>query len=216
MAGKLEIEKVRNAIIELDSAHVSEFVRAAVAAGASTREIIEDGMRAGMTEVGRRYEEGDYYLAELEISADVMAKGLSVLKTLVPWESGGGGKVLLATVKGDIHDMGKTLVSSLLVASGYDVVDLGVDIPAEKIVEGVRREKPRVVGLSLVLSASREEVGKTVESLRAAGLRDSVKVIIGGVAASPEIAETYGCDAYVASAFEVVEVCNELLKAPAQ
>src|SRR5665647_2786771 len=100
MAGKLEIEKVRNAIIELDSAHVSEFVRAAVAAGASTREIIEDGMRAGMTEVGRRYEEGDYYLAELEISADVMAKGLSVLKTLVPWESGGGGKVLLATVKG--------------------------------------------------------------------------------------------------------------------
>jgi dimethylamine corrinoid protein len=95
-----------------------------------------------MTEVGRKYEAGEYYLAEFEISAGVMTKGLNVLKLIVPWESGGGQTVVLATVKGDMHDMGKVLVGSLLTASGYKVVDAGIDMPAEKIVE-VARENAR-------------------------------------------------------------------------
>lgn len=216
MAGSSEVQKVRKSIVDLDEAHIGAAVREAVTAGASTREIIEEGMRAGMTEVGRRYEAGEYYLAELEISAEVMGKGLSLLKSLVPWEAGGGGKVMLATVKGDIHDMGKGLVGNLLTASGYDVVDIGVDVAPDDIVEAVRRERPKVLGLSLVLSASSTVVGETMDELRDAGLRESVKVIIGGVAASDEIAQKYGCDAYVETAFDVVEVCNELLKAPAR
>lgn len=216
MAGSKEVEQVRECIVELDENSIEKAVRDAVMAGATTREIIENGMRSGMTQVGRMYEEGQYYLAELEISAQVMGKGLSVLKTIVPWEAGGNGKVVLATVKGDIHDMGKDLVGNLLTSSGYDVVDLGVDAAPEAIVDAVRREEPKVLGLSLVLNASREQVGLTVDGLRAAGLRDMVKVIIGGVAANEEVAKRYGCDAYVATAFDAVEVCNELLKAPAR
>ncbi|MHB8896101.1 MAG: cobalamin B12-binding domain-containing protein [Candidatus Geothermincolia bacterium] len=216
MAGAREVERVRNFIIELDDENIGKAVREAVTAGASTRDIVENGMRAGMTEVGRRYEAGEFYLAELEMSAEVMGKGLSVLKSLVPWEAGGGGKIVLATVKGDMHDMGKGLVGNLLTASGYDVMDVGVDASPEDIVEAVRRERPKVLGLSLVLSASRELVDETMDALRAAGLRDAVKVIIGGVAASEEIAGRYGCDAYVGTAFDVVEICNELLKTPAR
>jgi 5-methyltetrahydrofolate--homocysteine methyltransferase len=107
--------------------------------------------------------------------------------------------------------MGKVLVGSLLTASGYKVVDAGIDMPAEKIVEVARENDAKVLGLSLVLSASAAEVGKVVEALREADLRDRVKVIIGGVAASREIAGKYGCDAYVQSAFDVVGVLHELM-----
>jgi methylmalonyl-CoA mutase cobalamin-binding domain/chain len=206
MAGAEEVEAVKRAIIELDEAHIGELVRKAVTAGASTKDIVERGMR-----VGRKYEAGEYYLAEFEISAGVMTKGLNVLKLIVPWESGGGQTVVLATVKGDMHDMGKVLVGSLLTASGYKVVDAGIDMPAEKIVEVARENDAKVLGLSLVLSASAAEVGKVVEALREADLRDRVKVIIGGVAASREIAGKYGCDAYVQSAFDVVGVLHELM-----
>jgi methylmalonyl-CoA mutase cobalamin-binding domain/chain len=212
MAGAEEVERVRDAIVALDEAHVGELVRKAVAAGASTKDIVERGMRAGMTEVGRKYEEGEYYLAEFEIAAEVMVKGLKALKLLVPWESGGGETVVLATVKGDLHDMGKVLVGSLLTVSGYNVVDAGIDVSAEKVVDAVRENGARAVGLSLVLTQSVEEVGKVVEALRQAGLRDRVEVIIGGVAARQEIADKYGCDAYVQSAFDVVGVLGGLLE----
>jgi methylmalonyl-CoA mutase cobalamin-binding domain/chain len=212
MAGAEEVEAVRKAIIELDEAHIGELVRKAVSGGASTKDIVEEGMRAGMTEVGRKYEEGEYYLAEFEISAQVMTKGLNVLKLIVPWESGGGETVVLATVKGDLHDMGKVLVGSLLTVSGYKVVDAGVDVAPEKIVDVVRKNGAKAVGLSLVLTQSAVEVGKVVEALKEAGLRDQVKVVIGGVAARQEIADKYGCDAYVQSAFDAVGVLGGLLE----
>lgn len=212
MAGSAEVQSVKQAIIDLDEAHIGELVREAVAAGATTKDIVENGMRAGMTEVGKKYEAGEYYLAEFELSANVMAKGLATLKVMVPWESGTGDTVVLATPKGDLHDMGKGLVASLLATSGYRVVDVGIDTAPEKVVEAVRSNDARAVGLSLVLSSSVDEAREIIDALREAGLRDKVKVIVGGVVASREVAGTIGADLYVQSAFDVVGALNEMLQ----
>lgn len=211
MAGAGEIEQVKQAIISLDGAHVGELVREAVVAGASTKDIVENGMRAGMTEVGRLYEQGEYYLAEFIASADVMEKGLAVLKLVVPWEAGNGWKVVLASVEGDLHDMGKNLVAALLSSAGFKVFDAGVDEPAEALVETVRANSADAVGLSVVLASRQDEVGRVVKALEDAGLRDKVKVMIGGFSASDEVSERYGCDRYVRSAFDAPSVLRELL-----
>ncbi|HEY5493388.1 MAG TPA: cobalamin-dependent protein [Candidatus Anoxymicrobiaceae bacterium] len=213
MAGSQEVQGVKQAIIDLDEAHTGELVRKAVAAGATTKDIVENGMRAGMTEVGKKYEAGEYYLAEFELSANVMAKGLATLKVMVPWESGTGETVVLATPRGDLHDMGKSLVASLLATSGYKAVDVGIDTPPEKVVEAVRANDARAVGLSLVLASSIDEARAIIDALGEAGLREKVKVIVGGVVASKDVAARIGADAYVQSAFDVVGVLNEMLQA---
>lgn len=212
MAGAQQVEAVRKAVIDLDTDKIAKLVREAVAVGASTQQIVEDGMRAGMTEVGRKYEKGEYYLAEFELAAEVMKKGLDALQVLVPWESGGGATIVLATVAGDMHDMGKMLVASLLTSAGYQVIDLGVDVQPARVVEAVRKDNAKVVGLSLVLEAAGPEVGATVEALKESGLGDRVKVILGGATASQELADKYGCDAYVASAFDAVSVIERMVE----
>ena len=211
MAGSREVHKVKMAIVNLDEAHIGDLVRKAVAAGASTKDIVEDGMRAGMTEVGRKYEVGEYYLAEFELSADVMSKGLRTLSLIVPWESVTGDTVVLATPEGDLHDMGKSIVGSLLATSGYRVVDLGIDATPEAVVEAVRKNGAKVVGLSIILASSIEEAAKIVDALVEADLRDRVTVVVGGVMAGREVAEKIGADVYVQSAFYVVKVLNDAL-----
>jgi methylmalonyl-CoA mutase cobalamin-binding domain/chain len=212
MAGSQEVQGVKQAIIDLDEAHIGELIRKAVAAVATTKDIVENGMRAGMTEVGKKYEAGEYYLAEFELSANVMAKGLATLKVMVPWESGTGETVVLATPKGDLHDMGKSLVASLLATSGYRVVDVGIDTPPEKVVDAVRSNDARALGLSVVLASSIDEASRIVDALVEAGLREKVMVIAGGVVASTDVAAKIGADAYVESAFDVVQVLNEALQ----
>ena len=213
MAGTEEILKVRQSIIDLDKESTGKAVIEAIRAGASTQDIIEKGMKDGMSEVGRKYEAGEFYLAELVLSAEAMQKGLDVLESEVPWEAvRQNGTVVLATVKGDMHDTGKNIVASMLSASGFKVIDLGVDVPSAAIVDAVREESAGVLGLSLVLPSQAFEVGNTVKALEESGLREGVKVVLGGAGSSPELAREMGCDAHVGSAFDAARVIEALVK----
>jgi len=213
MAGTEEILKVRQSIIDLDKESTGKAVIEAIRAGASTQDIIEKGMKDGMSEVGRKYEAGEFYLAELVLSAEAMQKGLDVLESEVPWEAvRQNGTVVLATVKGDMHDTGKNIVASMLSASGFKVIDLGVDVPSAAIVDAVREESAGVLGLSLVLPSQAFEVRNTVDALEESGLREGVKVVLGGAGSSPELAREMGCDAHVGSAFDAARVIEALVK----
>jgi len=213
MAGTEEILKVRQSIIDLDKESTGKAVIEAIRAGASTQDIIEKGMKDGMSEVGRKYEAGEFYLAELVLSAEAMQKGLDVLESEVPWEAvRQNGTVVLATVKGDMHDTGKNIVAPMLSASGFKVINLGVDVPSAAIVDAVREESAGVLGLSLVLPSQAFEVRNTVDALEESGLREGVKVVLGGAGSSPELAREMGCDAHVGSAFDAARVIEALVK----
>lgn len=137
-----------------------------------------------------------------------MAKGLATLSLIVRWESGTGDTVVLATPKGDLHDMGKSIVGSLLATSGYRLVDLGIDATPE----AVRKNDAKAVGMPVILASSIDEAARIVDALVEADLRDRVTVIVGGVMAGQEVADKIGADVYVRSAFDVVQVLNDALE----
>jgi methylmalonyl-CoA mutase cobalamin-binding domain/chain len=162
-----------------------------------------------MTVVGDKYEKGEYFLAELVVAAEVMKEALAVITPYVKGELGARGKVVIATVEGDLHDLGKNIVTSLLKANGFDVIDLGVNVPAQKIVDAVKEHKSDIVGMSALLSITMPKMGEVTEALKKAGLRDNVKVIVGGAALVPEFARKIGADHKAANALEGVKKCLE-------
>ncbi len=211
MAGETEVDELRRAVSELDQAETRRLVRKAISSGATTSEIKENGLRAGMYDAGRRFESGEMFPAELDLLEEVVQGGLTALGSAVPWEEEQRAVVVLATVEGDLHDKGKNLLSLLLRSSGYRVVDMGVNVPTDEIVQAVKTDRADILGLSAVLFPSREKVRRTIEELEKAGVRDSIKVLVGGPAMNEEQARSAGADAYVKSAFEVPRIVEGLL-----
>lgn len=211
MAGETEVQELRRAVRELDEGGVRPLVRKAISAGASTSEIKQEGLRAGMFDAGRKFESGEMFPAELDLLEEVVQKGLDALDASLPWEEERRAVVVLATVEGDLHDKGKNLGGLLLRNSGYEVVDLGVDVPPVRIAEAVRDEKADVLGLSAVLFSSRAKVRKTIEELEKQGLRDSVRVLVGGPALTPGQARESGADTYLVSVFDLPRTVEDLL-----
>lgn len=211
MAGNKQVEKIKQAVVDLDLDNIAGLVKEAVASGASKQDIIEGGMRDGMSEVGRRFEEGEYYLAELVLAAETMKDGLAAIEAEAPGEAGPTkGTVVIATIKGDVHDIGKNLVGSTLTAAGYKVVDLGVDVPADDLVKAARDNDAAVVGISVLLTPMVGELGNTVKAFENSGLRDKVKIIIGGACTSESLATEHGCDAFGKDAVEAVRLVDSL------
>jgi len=211
VAGNKKVEKVKQAIVDLDLDNIASLVNEAIAGGASRQDIIEGGMRDGMGEVGRRFEEGEYYLAELVLAAETMKDGLAAIEIEAPGEAmPNKGTVVIATVKGDVHEIGKNLVGAMLTAAGYKVIDLGVDVPADELVKAVRDNDAAVVGLSVLLTPMVGELGKTVKAFESAGMRDKVKIIIGGACTSESLASEHGCDAFGKDAVEAVGLVDSL------
>lgn len=211
MAGSDQVKKVGQAIVDLDLDNIAGVVKEAVAGGASKQDIIEKGMREGMSEVGRKFEEGEYYLAELVLAAETMKDGLAALESEVPGEAGPPkATVVIATIKGDVHDIGKNLVGATLTAAGYRIVDLGVDVPAGELVKAVRDNDAAVVGISVLLTPMVGELSKTVKAFESAGLRDKVKIIIGGACTSESLAVEHKCDAFGKDAVEAVRLVDSL------
>jgi methylmalonyl-CoA mutase cobalamin-binding domain/chain len=211
VAGNNHVDKVRQALIDLDLDNIAGLVKEAIDSGASRQDIIEKGMRDGMSEVGRRFEEGEYYLAELVLAAETMKDGLAAIEAEMPGEAGPTkATVVLATVKGDVHDIGKNLVGATLTAAGYKVVDLGVDVPADELVRAARDNDAAVVGISVLLTPMVSELGNTVRALESAGLRDKVKIIIGGACTSESLASEHSCDAFGKDAVEAVRLVDSL------
>lgn len=193
---------------------VLELTNLAIEKGIPPSVIVRDGLTAGMHVVGEKFSNKEFFIPDMLASAEAVGAAMDILRPLL---EGSGtqskGKFAIATVRGDIHDIGKNIVATLLKGSGYDVVDLGIDVPTEKIVDYVRTHKPDILGLSALLTTTMVVMAEVVGALKEAGLRDSVKVVIGGAAVSQDYANEIGADAYCADAFEAVSALESLRRA---
>lgn len=207
------LKKLFDAVLEGDFDGVATNVQASLDAGLDPGVILNDGMIAAMREVGARFEAGDYYVPEMLIAARAMQSGMSLLKPhLQKTERKSSGRVLMGTVKGDLHDIGKNLVSLMLEGAGYEIIDLGVDVPAEEFVRKVIEIKPDIVGMSALLTTTMASMKTTLDALTAAGLRDQVKVIVGGAPVTDAYARQIEADGFALDASRAVNLVTDLLK----
>jgi corrinoid protein of di/trimethylamine methyltransferase len=186
----------------------------ALESGVAPLTAIEEALNPAMQIVGDKYESGEYFIPDLVMAAEAMKAAMAVFEPVLAERQEKRqvlGTVVIGTVEGDIHEIGKSLVATMLAAAGFQVHDLGVDVPASKFVKQVQETDANVVGLSALLTTTMRNQGAVVEALKEAGLRERVKVVIGGAPASAEWAETIGADAYAENANEAVGVVRQLL-----
>jgi 5-methyltetrahydrofolate--homocysteine methyltransferase len=191
---------------------VQEKVQAALTAGVTAEDILHKGLIAAMDEVGRLFELGEYYVPEMLISARAMQVALKILKPMLA-ETGVKpmGKVIIGTVKGDLHDIGKNLVGMMLEGAGFQINDLGSDVSAEQFVEAVQNGGD-IVGLSALLTTTMPSMEATIKALDVAGLREQAKIIVGGAPVTPDYAQQIGADGYAADASRAVTLAKSLVK----
>lgn len=196
--------------IELNEEKVLKCCKEALERGINPERVLNILTRA-LEEIGRKYENGEYFLAELIASGEIMKKATGILKPSLAKEVSGLKKVrmVIGTVEGDIHDIGKNLVITIVSSLGIDIIDLGIDVPAEKFVEAVDKFKPKIVGMSALLTTTMHQMKNVIEALRKAGLRDKIKIIVGGRPVTEEFAEEIGADAYGEDAFAARKIINE-------
>ena len=204
--------EIANCVLNGEDEQIVTYIQAQLDAGAAPLDILNNGVIAGMSKVGELFKAEELCLPEVLMAAEAMTAGIEVIRPLLgDVEVATKGTVVIGTVKGDLHDIGKNLVAMMLETDGYKVVNLGCDVPPEDFVEKVRECKPQIVGMSALLTTSMTEMGNTIDLLKAAGLRDQVKVIIGGAPTSWEFANKIGADGYSADAASAVNLCNKLL-----
>jgi 5-methyltetrahydrofolate--homocysteine methyltransferase len=188
---------------------VVELTQQALDKNISPETIITEALTAGMKVVGEKYSTKEYFIPDMLASAEAVGEAMDILKPLLEASNvETKGKFAIATVQGDIHDIGKNIVAILLKGAGYEVHDLGSDVPTEKIIEFIRKEKPDYLGLSALLTTTMTEMGVVIEALKDNGLRDKVKVLIGGAAVSDEYAQEIGADVYCLDGFHAVKVLD--------
>jgi len=207
------LENIFNGILDGAQDKVTAEVETALNTGLDAATILNDGMIAAMAEVGRRFEIGDFYVPEMLISARAMQAGLAVLRPRL--EQSGvktRGKVVIGTVKGDLHDIGKNLVSMMLEGAGYEIKNLGTDVSAEAFVNAIITEKPDILALSALLTTTMPSMKQIIEAVQAAGLRNQVKIIIGGAPVTETYAQQIGADGYSPDASRAVSLAEALLK----
>jgi 5-methyltetrahydrofolate--homocysteine methyltransferase len=195
---------------------VTELIEMALARKINPQDIINKGLTRGMEVVGEKFEAKQYFIPDMLASAQAVGAAMDILEPhLAGTAAKAKGKIIVATVKGDLHDIGKNIVSILLRGAGYTVKDLGNDIDTSMIVEAVREEKPQFLGLSALLISTMANMADVIQALKDAGLRDEVKVIIGGAPVSEEFAKSIGADGYGADGFGAVRVVESLFNANA-
>ena len=188
---------------------VLELTQLALERKVSPATIITQGLTAGMQVVGEKFATREYFIPDMLASAEAVGGAMDILKPyLEAMNMATKGKFVIATVKGDIHDIGKNIVSILLKGAGYDVDDLGIDVPVEKIIEVVREDNPDFLGLSALLTTTMVAMGEIVGALKKNNIRDKVKVLIGGAAVSAEYAQEIEADAYCVDGFEAIRVLD--------
>lgn len=210
------LNKLMNAVLNYDPEAAVKAAEEALQKGVDPVEAVEEGLAKGVRIVGERFGAGEAFLTELVIAAEAMKQALKVLEPAIlksAREKKTLGKVLIGTVEGDIHDIGKNIVSTLLMVAGFEVIDIGVDVPAQKFVEKVKEAKPEIVGLSALMTTTMAKMADVIEALKREGLREKVKVIIGGAPTSKKWAEKIGADGYGGDAMEAVEIAKKLVKA---
>ena len=191
---------------------VKKEVKKALDEGLSAQEILNQGLLTGMEKVGKDFKAGDLFIPEVLICAKAMHAGLDVLRPLlVGSEATLLGKIVIGTVAGDLHDIGKNLVSMMLVGAGFEVIDLGVSVPPEKFVETAIAKGAQLIGMSALLTTTMPSMKTTIEALAKAGLRDRVKVLVGGAPVTANFANSFGADGYAPDAVSAVDMARDLI-----
>jgi 5-methyltetrahydrofolate--homocysteine methyltransferase len=210
----IKLEKIKAAVIAGSHIEIKNLVNDALQSGESPVTIINDALIAALDIVGQDFSEGKAFVPEMLISARTMKAGLEVVRPLISAEEDKTpGTIVIATVKGDLHDIGKNLVSMMLEGAGFRVIDLGVDLKVEKLIEQVKAVKPEILGLSALLTTTMPEMQKVIDELKRAGLRDHVKVIVGGAPVDSKFAQKIGADGYGANATEAVDLARRFIAA---
>jgi corrinoid protein of di/trimethylamine methyltransferase len=207
------LEKLKNSVIEYNADEAAKLARQTIEEGIDPV-IATDALYEGIKEVGQGFSEGRLFLPDLMMASDAMKAALCVL--VKEMEKTGKkqrtlGKLVIGSVKGDIHDIGKTIVSTMYSAEGFNVFDLGVDVDSGRFVEAVEEQKPEILGLSALLTVTAEEMRNVIAALKQAGIRNRVKIIVGGGAVTADFANEIGADGYSASAIEAVKEGKKLL-----
>ena len=207
------IEKISLAVQAGDALETVSLVEKAVADGNKAQDIIDNGLKVGIEELDRKFQGMKAFIPEILVGARAFNKGTIALKSIVSDDDIDKplGKVVAATVSGDLHDIGKTLVCIMLEGAGFDVVDLGVDVPASEIIEAIKNEKPDILALSMLISTSMGVARDVIGQLIKAGVRDNVCVMIGGDPINQEFCDSIGADYYAENAFEVPPIAKKVM-----
>ena len=206
------IKDIYQGILDGQNKDVEAKVQEALQAGISPKTLLDDGMIAAMSEVGRLFEEGEYYVPEMLVAARAMLSGMALLKPhLMQAGVKSAGKVAIGTVKGDLHDIGKNLVSMMLEGGGFEIIDLGTDVAPEMFVGAVVSHGVNLIALSALLTTTMPNMKNTIDALEVAGLRNQVKVMIGGAPVTEAYAQQIGADGYSPDASRAVSLAHVLM-----
>ena len=207
------LDELREAVVDGQAKVAVAKVTEALAEGTDAGTVLREGLIAGMAQVGKLYEDGEVFVPEMLVAARAMSAALAVLKPhLVEQGVASSGKVAIGTTEGDLHDIGKNLVAMMLEGSGYEIVDLGVDVPAAKFIEAIR-DGANVVAMSALLTTTMTNMRSTIVAIEAAGLRDQVRIVIGGAPITKSYADEIGADGYAEDASGAVRMVKEVLAA---
>lgn len=208
------LKELKEATINGDSDEVVKLAKRVIEAGIDPLEAVEKALVAGVLELGDRWINGEAFISDIIAAADAMKMGLSILKGEIAKRGGSisyRGRIVIGTVEGDIHDIGKSIVASLWEASGFEVIDLGIDVPPSKFVEAIKQYNPDIVGMSALMTTTMLKQRETIEAIKQAGLRDRVKIVVGGAPTTEEWAMEIGADGWAPDAISAVELVKKLL-----
>lgn len=207
----MDLKPIFENVIEGQADQVVSGVRSALDAGVDAGVILNQALIAAMDEVGARFEDGDFFVPQMLISARAMQAGLALLKPhLAATDQKAAGKIAIGTIKGDLHDIGKNLVAMMLEGAGFEIMDLGVDVEPQSFVAAAQ-EGANLIGMSALLTTTMNNMGATIEALKAAGLRDKVKVMVGGAPVTEEFAKSIGADAFASDASSATRIARKLV-----
>jgi 5-methyltetrahydrofolate--homocysteine methyltransferase len=205
-------EKISTAILEGDSNASASITQQGLDEGVSAADLLNNGLIVGMNEVGVRFKAGDMFVPEVLMSAEAMASGMDLLRDLLAESNTKmAGTIVMGTVEGDLHDIGKNLVSMMCEGAGFQIVNIGFDASPDKFIEAIKEHQPEIVGMSAMLTTTMRAMGHTIKAIEEAGLRDKIKVMVGGAPVDQEFAERIGADGYGANAPASSELAKQLV-----
>ena len=206
------LETIQGMVIDGKFKDIEAEVQRAVDAGTDLNRLINDALISAMDVVGKKFADGTIYVPEMLVSATTMKRGLDIIKPLLTsGEAEHRGTIVMGTVKGDLHDIGKNLVTMMMEGAGFKIIDLGVDVKIDNLLETLKEEKADILGLSALLTTTMPEMQNVIEALEEAGLRDQVKVIVGGAPIDQAFADTIGADGFGKDAVEAVQLARDLM-----
>jgi len=206
------LEKISKAVIEGDTDNIGMLTELALSKDLSPKDILDKGLMPGMDYVGVEFRAGNMFVPEVLLSARVMLASMDIIKPLlVKTKAKMTGKVIMGTVQGDLHSIGKNLVCMMMEGAGFEVIDLGADVAPEAFVEAVKKEQPDIVGMSALLTTTMRSMDHTIQALKEANLRKNLKVMVGGAPVTSDFAEQIGADAYASNAPAAVDMAKQFV-----